>query len=280
MAATEDKELNTEVVLSLEQQLNELNGKINMAEEKKTTVKPDIYRKVKADYETKKTVITKNLGEELKTLKIECERLKKEEEELKGKQGGIEDELDEVNFRQSLGEYSDEQYSELSKEKTDAIESIGAEIAQLANTLQPVKEIVDRVEEALKPKKAKPEEAPVTPPVTPRTEGAVHVSVEPELVISEGGAVVEEPQTKTPLDDIAKELEEEMVTPQAEELVADEEPELVIEEEEPSLAESTQPSEEEKEINCPKCGYPNMSDSWYCERCGAELLQGSGGGGA
>ncbi|MEO0206677.1 MAG: zinc ribbon domain-containing protein, partial [candidate division WOR-3 bacterium] len=31
----------------------------------------------------------------------------------------------------------------------------------------------------------------------------------------------------------------------------------------------------EEGIACPKCGYVNPPDSWYCEKCGAEILTGS-----
>ena len=39
-------------------------------------------------------------------------------------------------------------------------------------------------------------------------------------------------------------------------------------------AEGSGPEEGEEGLGCPKCNFVNSKDSWYCEKCGAELLQG------
>jgi hypothetical protein len=31
--------------------------------------------------------------------------------------------------------------------------------------------------------------------------------------------------------------------------------------------------DDEEGLQCPKCNFVNSKDSWYCEKCGAELLQ-------
>ncbi len=54
-----------------------------------------------------------------------------------------------------------------------------------------------------------------------------------------------------------------------EELVVAEVP-AVLEEIKESVEDSSK--KEEKGIACPKCGFLNTPDSWYCEKCGAEIL--------
>jgi hypothetical protein len=47
---------------------------------------------------------------------------------------------------------------------------------------------------------------------------------------------------------------------------------------EKELDEGSEISEKEEEsgefqtITCPKCGFKNKSDAWYCENCGTELI--------
>jgi len=43
--------------------------------------------------------------------------------------------------------------------------------------------------------------------------------------------------------------------------------------------ESISGPDQDKELICPKCHFENMADSWYCEKCGTELLQNSEDGG-
>uniref|UniRef100_A0A7C4XA03 RanBP2-type domain-containing protein n=1 Tax=candidate division WOR-3 bacterium TaxID=2052148 RepID=A0A7C4XA03_UNCW3 len=49
--------------------------------------------------------------------------------------------------------------------------------------------------------------------------------------------------------------------------------ELLVEEvKETSKPPDAEVKKEEKGIACPKCGFINTPDSWYCEKCGAEIL--------
>lgn len=43
--------------------------------------------------------------------------------------------------------------------------------------------------------------------------------------------------------------------------------------EESAPAEPAKPKKGEKGVSCPKCGHLNTPDSWYCEKCGAEILE-------
>ncbi|MFQ5906870.1 MAG: hypothetical protein ACE5JA_09920 [bacterium] len=251
--ATDEKEkIDIEEITSLRGQLNDLNRKIELAEEKKSTVKPEIYEKVKSDYEERVKKIIDELADKLDTLKAEYDRIKEQENGLKEKRSAAEDELEEVKFRFSLGEYSQEEHDRLSKEKSSGLDKLGKEIGEVEERSQLFADIVTRVEDALRPKEEPLEEA----------------------------AVSEGPQTQTPLDDIAKELEEEeKVAPEKEETLLQEEPGIAEPVSVEGAPETVSEDEAGKELKCPKCDFVNMPDSWYCEKCGAELLEESEGGG-
>jgi nucleoid-associated protein YgaU len=115
---------------------------------------------------------------------------------------------------------------------------------------------------------------------------------QPEEISEENIAPVEEAPAEAPSEGI--QIEEHIL----EEKLPDEDtklPELIVEEETvpdlvTEMSEETAPSEEtiqeetpqktapapatekDKAIACPKCNHPNTPDSWYCEKCGAEIL--------
>lgn len=252
-ATGEKEKLDIQEITSLRQQLDDLNAKIELAEEKRDTVKPEIFDKVRSDYEKRVKKIIDKLADKLDSLKSEYDRIKEEENNLKDKRTGVGDELEEIKFRFSLGEYSEEEHDKVSKEKSASLEILEKEIGEIEESSHLFADIVSRVEEALKPREelaAVKEEVPA------------------------------EPQTLTPLDDIAKELEqEEQAAPETEEALVEETATVtkdVSGEETPEIAAE---AETGKELRCPKCDFVNMPDSWYCEKCGAELLEESESGG-
>jgi ribosomal protein S27AE len=309
--------LDLEEVRSLREQLEDLQKKMTQAEEKKHTVKPKIFKKVKADYESRAKEIIDQLAERAGPLKEEYDRVRKEENDLRAKRGAVEEELEEVKFRFSLNEFGKEKHDELAGEKGSILEGLEKDIAQVEEKSSLLLDTLKRIDDALKPKEPKapepkrmpepepePEPEPQAEPVEvphgveapkpvehPAAVGeerhGVHVLGERPQYPAEPVAPVAEPSppegvhTMSPLDDIVKELEQEMVVPpqppsEAEEETAGEEaaPEDVTGE-----ADAEAGKEEEKELKCPKCGFVNMADSWYCEKCGAELLGESQGGG-
>ncbi len=307
-SAESNEALDLEEVISLREQLEGLQMKMAQAEERKHTVKPKIYKKVKADYESRAKEIIDELAEKASPLKEEYERVRKEENDLRGRRGAVEEELEEVKFRFSLGEYTKIQHDELAGEKGSVLEGLERDIQQVEEKSGVLLDILNKIEDALKPKERKepprppePEPGPVPEPAeavgtsrptehpargTEERHG-VHVldakSVTPAEPAAPAPAAppAEEAHTMSPLDDIVKELEQEMVVP----LQAPAESEGGPAEEEAALEDvvgevGAEPGEEEeKELKCPKCGFVNMADSWYCEKCGAELLGESQGGG-
>lgn len=283
MAKTDTKQerLDIQEAVSLREELDELNSRIELADRKKTAVKPEIYRKVKADYEAKMNKIINKLMERSDVLRTEYERTKREEEKVRDKKVALQDELEEIKFRFSLGEYSKEEHDELSMERMAALKTLGEQKADLERSLQLLADILSRIDSSVKPE-AKPAE-----PRKAETKAEVDLAPEPPISeVSVPEAEAEAMHTQTLLDDIAKELEAEIEETEPEEPVSEQEVSLPGSEPqgaEPGFTsepEAESESEGEKELKCPKCDFVNMPDSWYCERCGAELLQESQGGDA
>ena len=285
-ADTKKQGLDIEEVLSLREELDELTSRIELAEQKKTAVKPEIYTKVKTDYESKMNKIINKLAKRSDALRSEFERTSRSEAKVKDKSAALQDELEEIKFRYALGEYSQEEHDRLSKEKMSVIKTMGKEKAALEESSRFLSDILSRIDGALGPRE---ESAGVTaegavPDV--EAEGAApeveaEVTIAPEPAISKvSKPETEVPHTQTPLDDIAGELEAEMKEPETEELASDQKVSLSGPEPEEIGPELVSESKEEKELKCPNCGFTNMPDSWYCEKCGAELVQESKGRGA
>lgn len=285
-ADTKKQGLDIEEVLSLREELDELTSRIELAEQKKTAVKPEIYTKVKTDYEAKMNKIINKLAKRSDALRSEFERTRRSEAKVKDKSAALQDELEEIKFRYELGEYSQEEHDRLSKEKMSVIKTMGKEKATLEESSRFLSDILSRIDGALGPRE---ESAGVTaegaaPDV--EAEGAAPdveagVTIAPEPAISQvSKPETEVPHTQTPLNDIAGELEAEMKEPETEELASDQKVSLFDSESEEIGSKLVSESKEEKELKCPNCGFTNMPDSWYCEKCGAELVQESKGGGA
>ncbi len=276
-ADTKKQELDIQEVLSLREELDELTSRIELAEQKKTAVKPEIYTKVKTDYEAKMNKIINKLAKRSDALRSEFERTTRREAKVKDKSAALQDELDEIKFRYTLGEYSQEEHDRLSEEKMNVIKTMGKEKTTLEESSRVLSDILSRIDGALGPRE---ESAEVTAEgAAPDMEAGVTIAPEPPISqVSE--PEVEVAQTQTPLDDIARELEAEMKEPETEDLASDQEVSPFGSEPEEIGPDLVSESTEEKELKCPKCDFTNMPDSWYCEKCGTELLQESKGGGA
>ena len=115
------------------------------------------------------------------------------------------------------------------------------------------------------------------------------------LVAEEEEAPTKEPEAEVPdeptseaedalaelLDDLKTATEVEESTDESVEMISAQEADEIIEEKISPVDKSAEilkqpelgPDAHEREgVGCPKCGMMNEPDSWYCEKCGAELL--------
>ncbi len=295
-------------IKEIEAQRSAIITKLEKIEEKKSHVSNEVYEKVKEEYEAKLAKIEEGMTQHVDLIKGELQNLKQEEKSIAEEERDINLELEEIELRYSIGEYDEESYNRLSQETrvklnnvktkfqkakdrkewlTNFVEGKGTEqIPEAAKPAAESKEPEKPVEEPPKPAEEPPKPAqeppkPAQEPPKPAEEPAKPVEELPKLVEEpeeppkEPEKAVEEPKAPEEKIEIEEHILEEKLPEEAtklDELLVEEEavkPEMPEEEAAPK-----KPEEPPKEQNvaCPKCGYLNSPDSWYCEKCGAEIL--------
>jgi ribosomal protein L40E len=171
------------------------------------------------------------------------EKAKGELTELLHKQKEIKLHLEESELRYSIGEYSEDKFNEFEKEAKKDLAEIQEKIKRLEERIKWCEGFIGT---------AKLEETPAIEGVEKKTTSQKEANIE-ELTIDEH--ILEE---KIP--DEVKKLDELLVETNALSESAEEKEPVKVK------------KEKEEGISCPKCGYTNPPDSWYCEKCGAEIL--------
>lgn len=249
----------------LEAQRSDLTTKLVKIDEKKEMVSEEVYVKVKNEYNEKLKNIDIKMSEHVDLIKEELVNIRKQEDKLIDDEKNINMQIEEIELRYSIGEYDDESYMRLSDEKKEARSTTRDDLEELKKRKQWLEDFIQDkdVEETIEPEP--PTEAPVEAPAeTPVETEPVAAEQEPEK--PDTGIQIEEhileeklPEEETKLDELL--VEEEAVKQD------------IIEEVAPEETPEAQPAKEkEKDAPCPKCGHLNALDSWYCEKCGAEIL--------
>ncbi|MEO0123133.1 MAG: zinc finger protein [candidate division WOR-3 bacterium] len=236
-------ENNFEKLKAIETERNDLLNKLQKIEEKKASVSHEVYLKVKSDYETKLKKLDEKIAENKELLKIEMENARSELAELLQKQKELKLHLEEIELRYSIGEYSEDKFNEYEKEAKSNLTDIQGRIRRLEDRIKWCEGLIgtDRIEE---PQVAKEIEEL---PIAEKEEKAEDLTIDEHIL-------------EEKLPDEVKKLDELLVETNALlESAEEKEPEKVKKEKEEGIA-------------CPKCGYMNPPDSWYCEKCGAEIL--------
>lgn len=225
----------------VETQHSDVINKLEKIKGKKANVSGEVYNKVKREYDDKLKKIEASLAEYTDLIKEETTRLKEEEEKLLEQEKEIKLKAEEVELRYSIGEYDDDSFKKSSEESKEGLKTVTAELEKLRGQIKWFDDFVEikGIEKSLAEKKVEPEK-------------------EKEIEIEEH-ILEEKPPEGIKLDELL--VPEEAVKPEVpqEKQSTPEQP-----------AESK--SESEKSVTCPKCDFKNAPDSWYCEKCGAEIL--------
>ncbi|MGB3477636.1 MAG: hypothetical protein WBB67_00580 [bacterium] len=235
----------------LETQRSDITTKLAKIEEKKEMVSNGVYEKVKGEYEDKLKHIDADMSEHVDLIKEELTNIQDEETKMQSEEKDINLQIEEIELRYSIGEYDEESYTEQSEEKKETLDTTRTNLENLKKRKKWLEDFVQikNIEETIE---AETPAEPVAAEQTPE-QPAAEIEIEEHLL--------EEtlPEQTTKLDELLVE----------EEAVKQEVTEEVKTEEKPPA----QPSaENEKNVPCPKCGHLNTLDSWYCEKCGAEIL--------
>ena len=245
------------IVRDLQNQRMDVVNKLKRIEEKKSTVSVEVYEKVKKEYDDKLEAIEEQLGGHMDILTEEVQRLKAKDDELMEKEKEMKFKMEEVELRYSIGEYDEDSFKKAKEENDAAVE-------QLNEELEKTRENMTYYASFLKAKEGEPAPEPTPEPVpepepepAPKAEPEKPAEEESELKIDEHILEEKLPEEEVALEELLS--EEEAVKPDA----AAEGP-------------AKPEAEQDKGVACPKCGHLNTADSWYCEKCGAEILGASG----
>ena len=250
----------------IEAQRSDITTKLKRIEEKKSTVSVDVYTKVKKDYEDKLEKIDEQMAQHVDLIKNELASLKQEEEKIMQKEKEIKFKIEESSLRYSIGEYDEESFKKMRDENDKDMKSIESELQKLRERKKWLEDFVElkSIEETI-------DEA---------IEGAVEGVIKPETETVAPEKTEEEPKPKEEIE-IEEHILEEKVPEEVaklDELLVEEEAARTetSEEQEPTPEAPEEPAKQKEEVGekvpCPKCGHMNSPDSWYCEKCGAEIL--------
>lgn len=235
----------------LQAQRNDVLSKLKRIEDKKSSVSAEVYDKVRKEYADKLKGIDEQLSSHIDVVTEEIERLKAEEAEISKKMKETKFKMEEVELRYSIGEYDEASFKQVKAEDEALMQQFNEELKRTRDSIQYYSSFV----------KGKESPAAVPQP-EPQPQPQPQPSVEPAK--EETGLTIDEHilEEKLPEEEVA-----------LEELLSEEEalkPEATAEgEQEPKV-------EQDKGVACPKCNHINTADSWYCEKCGAEILGASG----
>jgi hypothetical protein len=245
------------IVRDLQNQRMDVVNKLKRIEEKKSTVSVEVYEKVKKEYDDKLEAIEGQLGGHMDVLTEEVQRLKAKDDELMEKEKETKFKMEEVELRYSIGEYDEDSFKKAKEENDAAVE-------QLNEELEKTRENMTYYASFLKAKEGEPAPEPTPEPV-PEPEPEPVPEAEPEKPVEE------ESELKIDEHILEEKLPEEEVA--LEELLSEEE---AVKPDATAEGPAKPEAEQDKGVACPKCGHLNTADSWYCEKCGAEILGASG----
>lgn len=259
---------NMDILKDIEAKRADLAEKISKIEEKKSIVSAEVYEKVRKEYEKKMKEIEAQLFKNIETLKAEGARIVGQTGELTREEKELRLLLEEIELRYTIGEYDDETYNTQNGEAKERLKKVSeqlkkleerrrwlesfAEIKVVEELVAPVEEPATPVEEILAPV------AEDNPPVPRKPE-------EPAPAREDGGIRIDEHVLEEKLPGQEQRIDELLVEDLA--LTEITEAKLTA-----APEEKPAPKKEDKVVPCPKCGHQNAPDSWYCEKCGAEIL--------
>ncbi|OGF04451.1 MAG: hypothetical protein A2502_04250 [Candidatus Edwardsbacteria bacterium RifOxyC12_full_54_24] len=269
------------------QRLTEVfNKRIRLLDEKKAATKPEIFQKVRGEYEAKLLELQVLLEEKGAGMQETLDAALAEQAGLLAREKEIRTEMEELELRAAIGEVEDADYARKSEAHNSENEAIVAKLQELTEKIDRCRALIGG--ETAPPAALVASEPPATPPphqavaskpasppppAAPRPEPTPPPAPEPE--VQPTPAV-----QRSELDDLEKQFASILGAnfgqeqPAAEPVAPIPEP-IQIEENvsfEPQVEEAAIGESHEGELKCPKCGAFNRADNWYCEKCGNELI--------
>ena len=256
----------------LQRLMEVFTNRIRLLDEKKNLTKPEIFEKVRGEYEAKQLELQVLLEEKGGGLQEALDSALSEQSDLINRETELKSEIEELDLRVAIGEVESSEYDNKTASYNQETENIGLKLQELATKIEKYQALVSGRSSA---STMKPERAKVPP---------AKASVKPKPAFGNiAQTKAAQPSSATPSNEI-DELEKQFANilgssfapkEAPAEPVFRKTPEAPIKENIPQeSAESSMDAGEnhEGELKCPKCGAFNRADNWYCEKCGNELI--------
>jgi uncharacterized phage infection (PIP) family protein YhgE len=140
----------SEEVAQIKSAIDDVKEKLEKIKGKKDSIRDSVYQKVKEDYERRLNALNEQLAGKKESLKETLKEIATKKQPLKSKLDELQEQLEEIELRHSIGEYEDGQYDSMSseiKEKMAAIEgdltSINKEEEQTMELLGEPVDVID-----------------------------------------------------------------------------------------------------------------------------------------
>jgi len=269
------------------QRLTEVfNKRIRLLDEKKAATKPEIFQKVRGEYEAKLLELQVLLEEKGAGMQEALDSALAEQAGLLAREKEIRTEMEELELRSAIGEVEDADYAQKSEAHNSENEAIVAKLQELTKKIDNYQALIGgKIAEPVAPVVSEPPATPKPPQVivskpvppppapTPKPPLVLPPAPEPEAQPTPAAQ-------RSELDDLEKQFASILGSnfgqeqPAIEPIAPIPEP-IQIEENisfEPKVEDAATEESHEGELKCPKCGAFNRADNWYCEKCGNELI--------
>lgn len=279
MAKT-DTELTIEELLEQRTQYEEWLAKLDSSGDK---APPAVRQRVRGDYEARLQSVMEQLRGRGAAIAEELERHHASQAELDRERRAAEEALAEAEVRHSVGEYTADEWRQVSEQSRKGIEqlraklrTIGAEITRLTE----VQALITAPRSGAASSTPTPAARASRPEVVEQAPLVTHVAEEPEEAVSTPRPVPKPPRTQpepaaAPVDELAflksvspdepRTAARRPSNPGMASPVATSAPPAVV----PTVGKAA--AGVAKTLKCGECGTLNRPTEWYCERCGAEL---------
>ena len=134
----------SEDVAALKSAIEDLKEKLDKIESKRGSIRDSVYQKVKRDYEVRLEDLNGQLAGKKESLKESLKEMAVKKEPLKSKLDVLQEQLEEIELRHSIGEYSDAQYDSMSGEIKEKMSEIEKDLDSIHNEEKETKELLEK----------------------------------------------------------------------------------------------------------------------------------------
>ncbi len=139
----------SEEVAQIKAAIDDLKEKLSKIEGKKGSIRDSVFEKVKEDYENRLETLNNQLAGKKETLKETLKEMATKKEPLKSKLDDLQEQLEEIELRHSIGEYSDGQYDSMSGEIKEKMGTIEGDLQALKKEEEETKELLGEPQDVI-----------------------------------------------------------------------------------------------------------------------------------